>query len=136
MSAFTERLILSQDRDSWYGWIVENTRLVWEVGELGSGRAIPIPRGTRTDLASVPRLLWPMFPPHGPWATAAVLHDLLYRMGDVRRAPIEYRIVEEVDRRFVDRQFYEAMLALETPRWRARVMWAAVRVFGFRAWRR
>lgn len=136
MSRFTERLILSQDKTRWFGWIVENTSLVWEVGHLGSGTEIAIPRGTRTDLASVPRLLWPIFPPHGPWATAAVLHDALYRLGDDARFAMSARLVVDIDRRFVDRQFYEGMLALGTPRWIARIMWASVRMFGGFAWRR
>ena len=31
-----------------------------------------------TDLASIPRGMWNLFPPDGPWAKGAVVHDLLY----------------------------------------------------------
>jgi len=39
---------------------------------------ITVPTGFPTDLASVPRLLWPWFPPDGPWLAAVILHDYLY----------------------------------------------------------
>jgi hypothetical protein len=37
-----------------------------------------VPRGFVTDLASVPRLFWSVFPPCGKYTTAAVIHDYLY----------------------------------------------------------
>lgn len=37
-----------------------------------------VPKGYKTDLASVPRLLWALFPPFGRYAFAAVIHDKVY----------------------------------------------------------
>lgn len=37
-----------------------------------------VPKGTETDLASIPRLLWALYPPFGKYAFAAVIHDMLY----------------------------------------------------------
>ena len=36
---------------------------------------IRISRGFKTDFASVPRLLWPIISPTGPWRSASVVHD-------------------------------------------------------------
>ncbi len=46
---------------------------------LPPGLAVEIPEGMTTDLASVPRLLWPILPPHGSYGPAAIVHDWLYR---------------------------------------------------------
>lgn len=78
MSRFTEPLTLwpSTDGTAW-----ETTRdLPFEVGCKGSGIVVTVPFGTKTDLASVPRVLWPLVQPHNPrFAAAYVLHDYLCR---------------------------------------------------------
>ncbi|MBS0359811.1 MAG: DUF1353 domain-containing protein [Proteobacteria bacterium] len=43
-----------------------------------AGDTITVPQGFITDLTSVPRLFWDLFPPDGPWTEAAVVHDALY----------------------------------------------------------
>jgi len=78
---------------------------------------IRVPAGTITDLASVPRLLWVIFPPHGEYAKAAIVHDYLYQ--------------EAVGtKRWADDVFLEAMTVLGVARWRRSVMYWAVRWFG------
>lgn len=42
---------------------------------VGASDVIRIPSDFPTDLASVPRILWALVPPHGVWERAAVLHD-------------------------------------------------------------
>ena len=80
-----------------------------------------VPAGFVTDMASVPRGFWSLFPPTGPWSKAAVYHDYLYQMGTLSRA--------EADREFVD-----GMRALGVC-WPTRMaMWAALRLFGGIAW--
>lgn len=50
--------------------------LIW----LGTkGDVIIVPKGFRTDFASTPRFLYPIFPPTGAWTKAAVVHDFLCR---------------------------------------------------------
>lgn len=44
---------------------------------VGETEVITIPAGTRTDLASVPRLFWWFLAPFGAHESAAVLHDAL-----------------------------------------------------------
>jgi hypothetical protein len=87
---------------------------------------ITVPCGFRTDFASVPRILWSVFPPNGYYHRAALLHDWLYRMpssrGDVTRAE-------------ADRLFYDQMRVDGVP-WRTRyILWLAVRVAGASSWR-
>lgn len=43
----------------------------------GSQQLLTIPSDFTTDLASVPRLFWPLLPPSGVYERAAVLHDYL-----------------------------------------------------------
>jgi Protein of unknown function (DUF1353) len=43
------------------------------------GHDILIQEGFRTDLASIPRILWWVLPPFGDYNEAAVVHDFLYR---------------------------------------------------------
>ncbi len=63
---------------------------------------IRVPVGFKTDLASVPRLFWVAFPPHGKYAKAAIIHDYLYdhAIGTKKEA---------------DRIFLEAMKTLKVP---------------------
>lgn len=77
---------------------------------------IVVPKGFKTDLASTPRLLWVLLPPFGRYSQAAVVHDYLYRI--------------EHDRKEADAIFYELMLRYDTYKWKARLMWLAVRLFG------
>ena len=88
----------------------------FEVAVLG--RTFVVPAGTRTDLATVPRLFWTVIPPTGAYEAAAVLHDWLVTKG------IELGLVTS---READRIFREMMrvAGVGVPlRW---CMWAAVR---------
>ena len=89
----------------------------FHVGEYPSDEIITVPNGFVTDLASIPRALWSIFPPHGPWANAAVIHDYLYSTG--------YK-----DKRYADQVFLEAMKVLQVPKVTRTLMYWAVRMFG------
>lgn len=81
MSQFTEPLELapSPDGSAW----VTTRNVVFELGCEGSGLTVTVPTGTETDLATVPRILWPLFRPHSPrYAAAYVLHDFLCEWED------------------------------------------------------
>ena len=73
--------------------------------------------GFVTDFASVPRLLWSVFPPHGKWAKAAIVHDYLYATAKLSRSES-------------DKIFLEAMCVLEVPKVKRILMYLAVRLFG------
>ena len=93
------------------------TAFTYEVGDLGSGDVITVPKGYVTDFASVPRALWAIEPPLGDAGKAAVLHDWLYETGERSRAE-------------ADRIFLEAMQVLEVEWWKRRLIHRAVRMFG------
>ena len=90
---------------------------------LENGRCFRIPRGFITDFASVPRILWWLFPPMGRYGKAALVHDYLYYTKEVSRAE-------------ADRIFLEAMLMMGVGKLTAYTMYLAVRAFGWLRWRR
>lgn len=54
-----------------------------------------VPKGSVTDLASIPRFLWALLPPFGRYAFAAVIHDMLY---DTRPFGIDLKGWRKTDR--------------------------------------
>lgn len=114
MSSFTTPVDLRMLDD--YRWELL-AAFEYHVGDYPSETVIRVPAGTMTDLASVPRLLWALFPPHGRWAKAAIIHDYLYAQAIGSKA-------------YADRTFLEAMKVLGVS-WVVRTtMFWAVRVFG------
>lgn len=98
---------------------------LWSVREdlvyEGHTDRFTVPAGFVTDLASVPRALWALLPPHGRYTAAAVLHDWLYAE-------------KPVTRKDADGIFLRVMLSNRTKVFRAMAMYYAVRWFGWRAW--
>uniref|UniRef100_A0A6M3KWM3 DUF1353 domain-containing protein n=1 Tax=viral metagenome TaxID=1070528 RepID=A0A6M3KWM3_9ZZZZ len=87
---------------------------------LGIEQIVWVPAGFRTDLCSTPRLVWILIP---PWMgeKAGVIHDWMYRQGTH-------------DRRVADAIYCQALRELGIDPIRRIFMWAAVRVFGWRAY--
>ena len=90
------------------------------------GTLFTVPANFETDLASVPAPLRFLAPRWQQCARAGALHDCAYRWYEVWK----------LDRKRVDRQFYDALRADGTGRIRAFGMQSAVRLFGSRAWNR
>lgn len=77
--------------------------------------------GLRTDLASVPTwLLW-LISPFGNHQRAALFHDAAYR-------------TQECSRWTADATFRSIMERDGVSRWKALLMFYAVRLFGWKAW--
>ena len=85
----------------------------------GAERLIRIPAGYRTDFASIPRLFWPVLPPHGPYGKAAVVHDWLC---DEQPHSVDHRTAADI--------FGEAMDVLHVSKWKRSVMVWSVKHFG------
>lgn len=88
---------------------------------------VKIPKGFVFDGASVPRALWWFMPPMGTEADrAVVVHDWLYATHQVG--------TQECDRKFADKIFYELMIMDGVPKWKAKTIYNAVRLFGGSNW--
>lgn len=100
-------------------------RQKWEVVEeyavLVFGQEIIVPKGFKTDLASVPRLLWSVFPPFGQHNNAAVVHDYLYKTKKISR--VEADII-----------FLELMRLSRVGLIKRHLFFYAVRIFGWLAY--
>lgn len=101
-------------------WLVL-TPLVYESDVLKT--TVTVPAGFITDLASVPRGLWNLFPPWGDYDSAAVVHDWLYNHGHVTRAQ-------------ADAVLKEGSEALGVSRFTRWALYSAVRSGGWIPWRK
>lgn len=100
------------------------------------GQAVTVFASYRTDLASIPRALWPLLPPDGPWALAAVFHDAGYStLGSYAyRGRLGRSLWRPYSRAEVDGILLQAMTALGVPGWKRFLIWSAVRLFGGAGW--
>lgn len=95
------------------GWIVA-APFVYE----HDGEVYTVPTGTFTDLASIPRLFWIVYPRDGGYRKAAVVHDWLVA------APAKMSWAQAAD------IFEAAMADAGVPRLRRKVLANAVRLWG------
>ena len=78
-----------------------------------------IPQGFETDLASIPRLLWPIFAPqYSNFVAPAILHDYLYRCNN------------HLTRLFADEVLYSALITENVTAFTASKFYLGVRLFG------
>jgi hypothetical protein len=94
---------------------------------------ITVPAGFEFDLSSVPRALWSVIAPFELSVTAPLLHDFLYRYGGHPPGAIEPP--RTYTRKEADELFRRVMEEEGVPAWRRHAAYAAVRLFGRRAWR-
>jgi hypothetical protein len=138
---FTGDLCLEETRGE-----TDNGRALWQ--ETGSdplvfhdddGNTITFGHDCTTDLGSTPQFSWSLgFPPDGIGVRAYTIHDLLYRTrGDClwlkqnlksRKAPYSRAEADEILRK--------GLIVCGVPRWRARIIWLAVRLGGADGWGR
>jgi hypothetical protein len=100
-------------------WVVEHSFTYHNGDEL----SIVVPAGFITDLASVPRLFWNIFPPFGKYTRAAIVHDVLYSKHTLGRA-------------ICDGIFLEAMRTDGVGAVTRYTLWLAVRLFGWAVFNR
>lgn len=80
-------------------------------------RYFEVPKGFETDLASVPRIPFAYWLAGGVGHEAAVIHDYLYRVADVKR-------------KYADDVFLAGLKELKVNWFTRRLMYTAVRLFG------
>lgn len=84
-----------------------------------SGNEIIVPKGFITDLASVPRFFWSIFPPtKAIYVYPSILHDYLYQSPAF------------TTRRYADDVFYSFLIERGASQTRALEFYYAVRIFG------
>lgn len=76
-----------------------------------------VPRGFVTDFASIPKFIWSLYPPHGQYTRAAIIHDYLYQD-------------QLVARKIADQVFKEQMQNDGVSWFTRNVFYLAVRTFG------
>ena len=89
----------------------------------GRDQEFTVPVGFVTDMTSVPRIFWSLYPPTGVYSLAAVLHDYLYYTGIVSRKD-------------ADGTFRRAMRVSGTGRLTRYPLYWGVRLGGWWAWRK
>lgn len=144
MSRFTSHLGLTLLEDANGDPITKAGRCLWllssplsyDVGAEGSGEVITVPAEATTDLASIPRAVSNIFPPDGPWAKAAVIHDWLYvTRGTCFRGDFNGRTrAKPYTRAEADGILREAMQVLGVSAFARGVIWSAVRLGGAGSW--
>lgn len=94
-------------------------KLCNDINVFIDSRLIVIPKDFQTDLASVPKILWPIHYPNDEWTIGpAILHDYLYACN------------HGYSRWEIDTIFYDAMVQNDTPRIKALKYYIGVRIFG------
>jgi hypothetical protein len=84
-----------------------------------NGRTLTIDAGFETDLASIPRILWPLFAPNDDYTVyPAIVHDYLYSCAD------------PVTRKYADDVLYSFLLKSGASYRHALEFYLAVRFFG------
>ena len=78
---------------------------------------IRVPAGFGSDGASVPRLMWSLYPPFGKYLEAAIVHDW-------------FCVSHAVDSITAAKVFREAMAVCGVSKWRRNKMYWAVKFFG------
>lgn len=126
MQKFTEELLVESLGDK---WVLKRAFKFYYETLLENGTSfkqeIVVPEGFVTDFASTPTLLYPIFPPIGIYNKAAMVHDFLYSKD------CSYILQRE----FADKFFLQAMEVLGVPKWKKRLMFLAVRIFGAKRFR-
>ena len=83
------------------------------------GKKYTVPKNFKTDLASIPRFLWPILAPqYSGFVAPAILHDYLYRCDP------------NVTRLFADEVLYSALITENVTAFTASKFYMAVRLFG------
>ncbi len=92
-----------------------------------------VPKGFKTDFASIPRIFRFIVPKNGSHDAAAIVHDYLYRHQPFLPSPAPLRM-QRISRKDADRLFRRIMRELGTNCVRYNLMYAAVRIGGRCTW--
>ena len=112
---------------------VDGASMTWRLEEdyyrYWDGKNVTALVGMETDLASIPKGLRSIVSVVGKYANAAVLHDWLYRGNN-------WDDGQKATRKEADKMFRDLMIEDGEKVWRAKLMYAAVRVGGVFSWKK
>lgn len=97
--------------------VIDDTDYLTDFGKF------TVPDGFITDLASVPKLFRSILPHDGKYLEAAILHDWMYRTHCVTQKQADVIFLSEMKR-------------LKVPLIKRRLIYRAVRMFGWKAYKR
>lgn len=118
MQKFTEELLVESTGNK---WILKRAFKFYYADDAGNPlKEVIVPEGFVTDFASTPKALYPFFPPIGIYNKAAMVHDFLYS----KECPVA------IERAQADLFFLQAMAVLKVPKWKRKLMYFAVKLFG------
>ena len=119
-----------------YGYTLLADAIYW-FEHNGTLYEVHIPEGFQTDLASLPAIagLFALTNADPRLVAPAILHDYLYRTGAVFALNHNTRNLDRIILRRVDKDaiFWQKMIDFKFPRWKAWLVWLAVRLFGWLA---
>lgn len=105
---------------------------VWR-GIDGKPLEITVPKWFDTDFASIPRFAKIVIPKLGRYNKAAVVHDYLYQHHHLN---VDENYVYLFDRILADTVFRDAMMDSGVKPWKYNLMYWAVRLGGWLAWKK
>lgn len=152
MSKFTDDVVLKVERESGRYEVFQEFEYYQEVNKESK---ILVPKGFKTDLASIPRFIWSFLPPNGKYQKAAILHDYLCVMNrlsqELREGKHKGDKVEDgvslpdgkefmiwgknegkmipLTRKITDKIFLEAMVVTNVKPWQCKLLYWSVRLF-------
>ena len=100
---------------------------------VGNRDQFLVPKGFKTDFASIPGFLTSFIPSHGRFDAAAIVHDYLYREKPFIRVSLGYYRIQRKD---ADGIFRRIMKELGVGLFRRNIMYRAVRLGGAIPWAR
>lgn len=109
-------------------WKVEN-EFIWWIDYQKRENCVVVEKWFVTDLWSIPRLLYALFPPHE--YLAYILHDYLYTMRSMEN--MAGRQIA-ISRKQADVILYDALIAEWCPHHKAMMIYIGVRIGGWVSW--
>jgi len=112
--------------------------IVWKLTKkvsyfIDENTVVMIPEGFMTDFASIPQVLWNIWPPTGGmYGKAALVHDYLYRTAQV--LDVKTNTKQNITRSFADSVFLQAMKELNIPWYTRYSLYSGVRFGGWQTW--
>lgn len=128
MSSFTKPLLVKVLDDGRTYELLED----FEYYRDNESFKIFVKKGFRTDFASIPRILWSIYPPFGKYSKSALLHDFLCEAFLNKKQWQEIsnlHKLELVTRKMADEIFLESMRAVGVPFLSANILYLGVRVY-------